>query len=98
MSRHRFLLKNLQDASDRFASFKTVITYIDSIGSFKQFVGHMDGEIIDKKRGGGGFGYDPIFQPIGYEKTFAEMNSTEKNEISHRARAFRKFIDYLTKP
>lgn len=89
------LLKNLQQRSDRTACFKTVITYIDTKGKTTQFVGQVDGEIILEKKGKKGFGYDPIFRPIGYKQTFAEMNPTQKNEISHRARAFKKLIAYL---
>jgi len=92
------LLKNLQDVGDRTASFKTVITYIDLNGNPEQFVGHVEGKIIHERRGKAGFGYDPIFQPVGYDQTFAEMNSMQKVEISHRAHAFRKFIAYLATP
>ncbi|MCP4456483.1 MAG: RdgB/HAM1 family non-canonical purine NTP pyrophosphatase [Cytophagales bacterium] len=89
------LLENLRDATDRSACFKSVITYINAKGNVFQFVGKMEGEIIEEKKGKGGFGYDPIFKPTSYNQTFAEMSSSDKNEISHRARAFRKFIDYL---
>jgi XTP/dITP diphosphohydrolase len=89
------LLKNLADASDRSACFKTVITYIDSDGNVRAFEGRVDGRIIFDKRGTGGFGYDPIFVPEGEQRTFAEMSGEEKNRISHRARAFEKFLNYL---
>jgi len=92
------LLKNLQEVGDRTACFKTVITYIDINGNSRQFEGHVDGEIIHEKRGKEGFGYDPIFQPEGIQLTFAEMTSDQKNGISHRARAFKKFIAYLAAP
>jgi len=89
------LLKNLSTASNRSACFKTVITYIDADGKMHAFEGRVDGEIIHEKRGTGGFGYDPIFVPEGEQRTFAEMSGEEKNRISHRARAFEKFLNYL---
>ena len=60
------------------------------------FEGIVKGEIIRERRGGEGFGYDPIFQPEGYSQTFAEMGSEAKNAISHRGRAVRKLVEYLT--
>ncbi|MGC9353888.1 MAG: non-canonical purine NTP pyrophosphatase, partial [Mariniphaga sp.] len=57
--------------------------------------GIVEGEIIRKKRGDSGFGYDPIFLAAGYNKTFAEMDLSEKNEVSHRARAVQKLVEYL---
>ena len=59
------------------------------------FEGIVNGSIIRERRGGEGFGYDPIFQPEGYDKTFAELGSEIKNHISHRARAVQKLADYL---
>jgi XTP/dITP diphosphohydrolase len=56
----------------------------DVVGTFE---GLVEGEIVDPPRGTGGFGYDPVFQPTGFEKTFAEMASESKNQISHRAKA-----------
>jgi non-canonical purine NTP pyrophosphatase (RdgB/HAM1 family) len=61
------------------------------------FEGIVNGEIIEERRGGEGFGYDPIFQPEGYNKTFAELGVNIKNSISHRARAAQKLADYLLK-
>jgi XTP/dITP diphosphohydrolase len=55
----------------------------------------VKGEIIRERRGGEGFGYDPIFQPEGYQQTFAEMSGEAKNAISHRGRAVRKLVEYL---
>jgi non-canonical purine NTP pyrophosphatase (RdgB/HAM1 family) len=60
-----------------------------------KFEGIVDGEIITNRRGGEGFGYDPIFLPTGYNKTFAELGTDVKNQISHRARATQKLADYL---
>lgn len=89
------LLKNLAETQDRSASFQTVITYIDQEGSEKQFKGIIEGEITSEKRGNQGFGYDPIFQPKGFQKTFAELGADEKNRISHRGKAVKQLIDYL---
>ncbi len=89
------LLKNLTDQADRSAAFKTVITYINESGVSKQFVGQVDGTIRKTKSGTKGFGYDPLFEPTGETRTFAEMSGEEKNAISHRARAFKKFIAFL---
>ncbi len=89
------LLKNLESHDDRSAAFKTVITYIDESGEKKQFTGTVAGEIIHKRSGQSGFGYDPVFSPEGLATTFAEMSAEEKNSISHRGRAFRLFFEFL---
>jgi XTP/dITP diphosphohydrolase len=89
------LMKNLQGKVDRSAAFKTVITYINESGQSQQFVGQVKGEITLTKSGLKGFGYDPIFQPEGENQTFAEMSADAKNAISHRGRAFQKFIAFL---
>ena len=89
------LLHNLKGLSNRKASFKTVIVYINQLGEHFVFEGSVPGVIIDEKRGEQGFGYDPIFIPDGYDRTFAEMTLEEKSKLSHRARAVEKFIDYL---
>ncbi|MBC8153718.1 MAG: RdgB/HAM1 family non-canonical purine NTP pyrophosphatase [Bacteroidetes bacterium] len=88
------LLKNLDGQPDRKARFITVITLVLN-GVEHQFEGTVDGTIVEEPRGEGGFGYDPIFQPAGYDRTFAEMSLTEKNTISHRARAMAKLTAYL---
>ena len=89
------LLSRLQDESDRSAAFHTVITLIDEGGKSHQFKGAVQGTIHDVKRGTNGFGYDPIFIPKGYDKTFAELPTEEKNRISHRAKAVQKLLEYL---
>lgn len=76
------------------ARFITVITLVRE-GTYHQFVGTVEGTIIAEKRGDNGFGYDPIFVPEGHERTFAEMSMTEKSQLSHRARAFAKLVDFL---
>ena len=67
------------------------------VGKTFFFKGKIDGKIIFNKRGTNGFGYDSIFVPNGYNKTFAELNSVEKNEISHRSEAFKRLIIFLDK-
>lgn len=90
------LLTNLNSFLDRKAYFKTVIALnIDS--EKNQFNGIVEGTIAHKKSGEKGFGYDPIFIPEGYDKTFAELPLSVKNEISHRGRAIQKLIAYLNK-
>jgi len=88
------LLVNLKNKQDRSAHFKTVIT-LNLNGKSHIFEGKINGVITENKRGENGFGYDPIFQPNGYEETFAELPLSIKNEISHRALAFKKLITYL---
>ena len=99
------LLKELGENNNRHARFRTVIALIEkkdvcpcgctSIKEIHRFEGIVEGEIIRERRGGEGFGYDPIFQPEGYDKTFAELGMDIKNHISHRARAVAKLAEYL---
>ena len=88
------LLHELENNNNRRARFRTVIALIIN-GKIKTFEGIVNGEIITQRRGGEGFGYDPIFQPEGYNKTFAELGTDIKNQISHRARAVQKLADHL---
>ncbi|MDB4584334.1 non-canonical purine NTP diphosphatase [Draconibacterium sp.] len=88
------VLDKLSKIKNRNARFRTVISLIIN-GKEKQFEGIVEGEIIQNKRGGSGFGYDPIFQPKGLKETFAEMNLEDKNKISHRGRAVQGLIQYL---
>lgn len=90
----QLLLKNLASSQNRRARFRTVITLITAEFT-KQFEGIVSGQIIQEYRGSGGFGYDPIFLPDGYNKTLAEMSMEEKNAISHRARAVNKLVEFL---
>lgn len=89
------LLANLKVKSDRSAQFRTVIALIIN-GERYQFDGIVKGHIAKDKRGTNGFGYDPIFVPEGYDKAFAELGNEVKNQISHRARATQKLIDFLS--
>jgi XTP/dITP diphosphohydrolase len=90
----RKLLKQLEGMSERGATFKTVIALIIN-GQQYTFEGVVEGTILSRKKGTGGFGYDPVFLPDGYKKTFAEMSLKEKNRISHRSRAVLKLADFL---
>ncbi|MBD3157681.1 MAG: XTP/dITP diphosphatase [Candidatus Lokiarchaeota archaeon] len=89
------ILKLMEDATDRTARFITGVGYCDS-HQCRTFEGVMEGQIGYEEAGGGGFGYDPIFKPEGFEKTYAELAFSEKVEISHRTRAFKKFLKWYT--
>lgn len=89
------LLQKLAGKLDRSAEFQTVISLIDGEAKSHQFSGKIEGTIVKEKRGSNGFGYDPIFQPHGYEETFAELSAEVKNRISHRAKAVQKLLEYL---
>lgn len=88
------VLSELQNLDDRSARFRTVISLFIN-GEQHFFEGIVEGVIRTEKVGDNGFGYDPIFEPEGMGKTFAEMDMAEKNQHSHRARAFTKMIDFL---
>ena len=88
------VLGKLANTDNRKARFKTVISLIWN-GDERFFEGTVEGTIRRERTGNGGFGYDPIFQPDGYDITFAEMSMDEKNSISHRARAMEKLLDFL---
>lgn len=90
------LLKNLDGKTNRRARFRTVISLVGFEPTPLLFEGIIDGSITLDKRGSSGFGYDPVFLPDGYTKTFAEMTLTEKNKLSHRAQAVKKLEAYLT--
>lgn len=88
------VLAEMEGISNRKARFRTVIALIIEGNEFL-LEGIVNGNIIEHKRGSSGFGYDPIFIPDGYHCTFAEMDLTEKNKISHRAIATLKLIEFL---
>ncbi len=90
------LLKNLHGKVNRLARFRTVISLVGFDPTPLLFEGIIDGSITLDKRGSSGFGYDPVFLPDGYTKTFAEMTLAEKNKLSHRAQAVKKLEAYLT--
>lgn len=100
------LLSKLEGEDNRTARFRTVISLVidasDTTTEFPlymekrwEFEGIVNGQIIRERRGTTGFGYDPIFQPDGYEQTFAELGADIKNQISHRARAMQKLAEFL---
>ncbi|MDD2797819.1 MAG: non-canonical purine NTP diphosphatase [Bacteroidales bacterium] len=88
------VLSELNGINNRKAQFRTVIAVVEGDKELL-FEGKIEGAIIKEKRGNGGFGYDPIFTPDGFEQTFAELGSEIKNKISHRAKAVQKLIEYL---
>lgn len=94
----RKILKLLEGEENRKAKFVCVAVFADvERGTILSSVGEVEGEISQEIRGKGGFGYDPIFIPSGFEKTFGELGEVVKNEISHRRRAFEKLFDTLRK-
>ncbi len=102
----RKLLHELGENNNRKARFRTVIALLlvkegdetEETLVRRQFEGIAPGSIIREQRGTAGFGYDPIFLPDGYDKTFAELGNDIKNQISHRAQAVQKLAEYMTKP
>jgi XTP/dITP diphosphohydrolase len=89
------VLKMMRLKIKRTAQFRAVFVYYFAPQQYQAFEGICPGTIAIEPRGAHGFGYDPIFIPDGYKKTFAEMTPKTKNRISHRARALRKFKAYL---
>ncbi len=90
------VLSLMQGKSNRNARFCTVVALVTGEGEYT-FEGEIKGEILDERRGKGGFGYDPIFRPENETLTFAEMGDDRKNAISHRARAVKKLAEFLLK-
>lgn len=88
------LLRNMAGVRNRKARFRAVITLIGS-GGTHTFEGILPGVILGERRGQGGFGYDPVFQPDGYTRTLAEMTMEEKNSISHRGQAVKQLVAFL---
>lgn len=88
------LLHNLEKKADRSARFRTVIALLYK-GEEHLFEGICEGTILTERHGTEGFGYDPVFQPKGYDRCFAQMTADEKNAISHRGRATQKLIAFL---
>lgn len=87
----------LEGFEDKSAYAQCILSFtLGKDRDIRTFVGSVDGEIVAPK-GQGNFGWDQIFQPLGYDKTFAEMDRTEKNKISHRFKAFREFKAYLNR-
>lgn len=88
------LLDELSGKENRKARFRTIVALVDGDEEFT-FEGICNGKIIEEQRGSEGFGYDPIFIPVDYEHTFAELDSSTKNLISHRGKAVEKFVKFL---
>ncbi len=78
----------------RYARFRTVVAYVDDRQEIT-LEGKVEGKILEQPRGVNGFGYDPVFRPVGSSKSYAEMSEDEKNSVSHRAAALRKLMDFL---
>ena len=97
----KLLLHKLDGKENRKAHFSTFITYIEKKDAYTTYMkyleGRIDGTILKEKHGTEGFGYDPIFQPDGYDKSFAELGLEIKNNISHRARAIQQLADFIKK-
>ncbi len=90
----KVLLGQLTGKDDRHARFRTAIALI--IGHEEHmFEGKVEGEILESRAGEGGFGYDPVFRPDGWNITFAEATPEQKNSVSHRGRATAKLVEYL---
>lgn len=90
------VLSSLKGNTNRQAQFKTVIA-LHLNGELHTFTGICKGMILNEKRGEKGFGYDPIFQPEGYEQTFAEMDLELKNKIGHRGKAIMQLVQFLNR-
>ncbi|MFM8432049.1 MAG: RdgB/HAM1 family non-canonical purine NTP pyrophosphatase [Bacteroidota bacterium] len=88
------LLREMTDVYDRKAKFRTVISLL-GIGDLEIFSGAVDGTLLDSPRGDDGFGYDPVFVPVGYRLTFSEMAPHIKNSLRHRGIALRLMTDWL---
>ena len=88
------LLKNMEGIENRGAQFRTIITWWDAQGPV-QFEGIVRGRILTEKVGDQGFGYDPLFVPEGFDRTFAQMSLEEKNPLSHRGQAIAKWLAYI---
>lgn len=89
------VLTKMASIENRAACFRCVISLIIN-GKEYLFEGRVDGEILTERRGSAGFGYDPIFRPVGFDQSFAEMDAKLKNGMSHRGRAVQKLVRFLT--
>jgi XTP/dITP diphosphohydrolase len=89
------LLENLKSHKNRLAQFTTVIAFAFSENDVHYFEGNIEGCITSIPKGSNGFGYDPLFIPKGFDQTFAEMPTEQKNDLSHRSIALKKMSDFL---
>ena len=93
--KNNYLISQMKDYSDRYAYFAcSIILYLET-NLYYHFEGKVEGMINDMEKGDNGFGFDPIFIPKGYDKTFAEMDNETKNKISHRGLAVKAMVKYL---
>ncbi len=90
------LLSRLSGTTDRRARFRTAIALLAGNDEPRFFNGSVEGEILTEAHGEGGFGYDPLFRPLGWNKAFAEATPDEKNAVSHRGNAVRLLMDFLS--
>jgi len=97
LTNNQQLLSDLKgiDMDDRKARFKCIIVLYNSLYSGINFEGKCDGYVIEEMKGDNGFGYDPLFVPVGYNKTFAELDLVTKNKISHRGKALSHLREFL---
>jgi XTP/dITP diphosphohydrolase len=95
--RTAYLLKNMKNVEQRSAKFVSVIVCVFPDGEILSAEGECQGEILHEPRGSGGFGYDPVFLVKGTDKSMAELSPDEKNAVSHRGCAIRKFVSLLEK-
>jgi len=95
---NRKLLAELASAADRSARFRCALALVTEGGELFIAEGLIEGQILKQARGDGGFGYDPLFLPNGFDKTFAELSTEEKNRISHRRQALDALVGKLTAP
>lgn len=89
------LLRELQGVADRRARFRTVLALVRGDSDPLFFNGSIEGSILETPRGDGGFGYDPLFRPDGWNCTFAEGTPEDKNAVSHRRRALDRLVEFL---
>ena len=87
------LLFEMKGKTNRRARFRTVLALVNLVGEVRTLEGAMEGTILTEMRGDGGFGYDPVFMPDGYDLSYAEFDPAEKNRISHRGRALQAAIE-----
>ena len=92
----KYIIKKVYISKNTSAYFTTIICFTLKIGQYVIFEGKISGNIAEIPRGRNGFGYDPLFIPIGHKKTLAEMSNNKKNTISHRSLAINKFINFLS--
>ena len=90
------VLKQMEGLEDRTTTFKCVLGLMLEDGTKHKFVGECKGNLIHEIRGSGGFGYDPIFIPDNFDKTFSELSPDEKNSVSHRGQAMKKVVNFLS--